>query len=125
MKQSLKRQQGMSIVTLLFLAAAFVFVVYIGLKVVPIYTDNMTIKKAMASLSEDVSASTINRETVYETLQKRLDINNINVISKEDIHVSQDGGVILVEIDYVDQRELMGNLEVMATFSEQVEVDAR
>lgn len=118
------RQRGLSFVSVVFLLVCVGFLAMIALKVAPIYANSFTIKSALKSVAEDNLMET-SVSNVYDKLSKRLSVNNISFITRENIHIAENGGRVLIEVNWEEQREVIGNLDVIATFSEQVEFDAR
>ncbi len=125
MKDSMKKQRGLSLVTIFFLIGVFLFILYIGLKISPIYADNWTIRAALKGVAEDTSMVQVNRAEIYDRLQRRLTVNNVTAIKRDDITVTREGNTFVIRLNYVDERQVIGNLHAAAYFDHQVELDAR
>lgn len=122
--KSLKKQRGITFITLTLLLSALVFIVYIGLKIGPIYANSFTVESALKSLVED---GLFDRTPagIFDKLQRRFEVNGIDFIQRDNISVSTVGGTMVIEINYVEQRPVIGNLEVLATFNKSISVDVR
>ena len=55
-------------------------------------------------------------------LMNRMNINNVDAITADDISVYKEGKVVTVEVSYEVTEQIMGNLYVLVYFDESIEV---
>jgi hypothetical protein len=69
----------------------------------------------------------ISRKTVTEIrkmLMRRLDMNNIQYLGKEEIKISRASGVTTITISYEKRKPIVGNISLVMTFDDSVELIA-
>jgi hypothetical protein len=122
MKGNMGKQRGMTILSWVVVLTFMIFLVFIALKIAPIYSNYFTIKSALQSLKED-GLMTHSVSEIHDKLSKRLYVNSIDFITKDNIAIAQSGGTTLVEVYWEEQRNVVGNLDVIAFFEEQIEFE--
>ena len=73
----------------------------------------------------DKSREYLGAVAVRDTVLKRLDINNVNQVKKEDISISRDGGFYYIDIDYEVRIPFISNVSLLIDFKNHAEVSAR
>lgn len=120
--QSRNKQQGLTFISwLLVLIMVGVFIL-VGIKIAPVYLEHFTVKKSLESLKDE---PLINRKSVREIrkmLMRRMDMNNIYDLSKDEVTIKRSGGVTTITIAYEERRSIMGNLSLVMTFEDSVEL---
>lgn len=115
-------QKGMTLfgsMLTLFMAAFFATLAF---KIGPIYTEHATVKTALESLKSQPDLASNSRESIAELLKKRLEINNVNVVKRENIEVAKRGDYVKVEVVYDHTVPLFGNLDITAHFDDGFEL---
>jgi Tfp pilus assembly major pilin PilA len=116
-----KRQQGLTLISLIFVLGFIGFFVMIILKVVPIYMDHSKVKTALEELKADSSFQAKSPSEIKESLSKRFNINYVYDVKTDDIHIVKSGNYVKVEIEYETVVSLFGNLSLLAEFHDIVE----
>lgn len=117
-----KQQQGLTMISWLVILSAIGFAVFIALKILPIYLNGYNSYSAVESMEKERGLGTKSLAQVKEMLWRRLDINMVSNITKNDIYVTKGKGEIIIEIDYEVRENVMGNLDVIAHFNKSVSV---
>ena len=120
-----QRQQGMTLIGILLIAILVGFVALIGLRLIPIYLESFKVSSAISSLSREPGIGTKSPLEIKKLFGRRLDIDDVESVGSEDLVVERGPGVLYISIEYQIQRPVMGNLDVLATFSNEVEVPIR
>ena len=117
------RQKGLS--SLGWLAAAGIFgILSVGaIKVIPIYMENFTIKSVLESVQEDPRIDPKSKREIWESISKRLYINEVRLIKREHVTMTRKDGKTTITITYESRRPYMGNLFIGGAFSESVVID--
>lgn len=84
------RHGGYGIVGVFGTVAFFVFIVYLLLKVAAIYYDVFVIHKEVQHLSEAFKGRS--GEDMADYLKRQLEVNGIDSVKPEDIHITYDSG---------------------------------
>jgi len=125
MKHAVQRQRGIGLLALLFFLCLAIFVVTVAAKLGPHYMEFLTIRSVMQELKEDPSLSNMGKNSVLATVGKRLYINNVKSVATKDFAYRPTKNGYLLGVDYKEQEHLFGNLDVVMTFSHEVQVDKK
>ena len=124
--KSIHRQRGMTPIGWILVFLLIAFFTLIALKLVPIYLDSFTIASVISDLRKEPGIAAKTPREVTAIIQKRLDINMVQgIISPDDIIVEKRGDTMYINADYEVRENVMGNVDVILSFSKSVEVSAR
>ncbi|MGZ5009629.1 MAG: DUF4845 domain-containing protein [Methylobacter sp.] len=121
MNLSLKRQQGLTLISLVFILGLIGFFVMLTLKIVPIYLDHGKVKSALEALKATPELQTKSEYEIRDSLNKRFSINYVYDVKPEDIKVTKHGNYVKVDIEYETVVKLVSNLSALAEFHDTVE----
>jgi hypothetical protein len=103
--------------------AIFGFLVITFFKVFPFYYDNFKLKSALQAISEDTEIDPKSRRAIWESLQKRLFIDEVRSIKRENVTMKRKDGVTTITVNYEVSDNYIGNLVIGARFSEQAVIN--
>ncbi|MGZ4996448.1 MAG: DUF4845 domain-containing protein [Methylobacter sp.] len=121
MNLSLKRQQGLTLISLVFILGLIGFFVMLTLKIVPIYLDHGKVKSALEALKATPELQTKSEYEIRDSLNKRFSINYVYDVKPQDIKVIKHGNYVKVDIEYETVVKLVSNLSALAEFHDTVE----
>ncbi len=119
-----KYQKGFSVWSLSFTMLLIGFTVYTVLKVFPVYMDDFNISGAMESMEsepEDYRGAL----SVQQAMMRRLAVNNVKRLKREDVSVTRDGQMYNIEIAYEVVVPYIGNISLLLNFNHTASVRAR
>ena len=122
MNKSLKRQQGLTFISLVFILGLIAFFVLLGLTIGPIYLDHNKVVGALSELEKTTDIEKKSEAEIRDSLNKRFNINYVNDVNQDDITVTKQGGHLKVVIEYEVVRKIAGNLSVLVEFNDKIEV---
>ncbi|MCX7095791.1 MAG: DUF4845 domain-containing protein [Methylobacter sp.] len=122
MNLSAQRQQGLTLISLVFVLGLIGFFVLLTLKIVPIYLDHGKVQSALAALKEMPDIQTLSEPEIRESLTKRFNINYVYDVTKDEIKVIKHGDYLKVDIEYETVVKLVANLSLLAEFHDSFEV---
>jgi Tfp pilus assembly major pilin PilA len=149
MKVSLKRQQGLTFISLVFILGLIAFFVLLGLKIGPIYLDHSKVVSALSEIEKTPDIEEQSEAEIRNSLSKRFNINyvndvtqdditvtacspsstssyaHVNDVTQDDITVTHHGDYLKVAIKYEVVRNIVGNLNVLVEFNDVIEVDKK
>jgi hypothetical protein len=125
MKTSLLRQRGMSAPAAILLLLVAVAAGTFAIKTVPAYLDFNTIDGAINSVLADGKLGLKSTAEIRDDIGKRLNINNVEVITKHQIRIEKDAGRVLVGVDYKVQEDLVHNIDLVMHFQKEYEKSVR
>lgn len=120
-----KRQAGMTMISwvLVFSIAAIIGVTIIRL--FPVYMEHLGVTSSLDSLSQDHSLRGATPNELREALMRRMDINDVKRVSREDISIERDGNTYRVSVDYEVVTPFVHNVSFLVSFADTAEVVIR
>lgn len=119
MKKLAADQQGMSGMSFAFIMVLVVFVVAIGLKMLPIYIEYFSVRSVLGSLQNDESLTTDN---IKSTMMRNFMINDVDNVGRQHIKIERKANKRIVTVAYEVRKPLMGNVDIVVNFSDSVEL---
>lgn len=109
------RQQQQGFVRILFMLGCIAFVAIVGLKLFPLYANELKLKKVIRTQAAEGSIDPVQ---VRNSLQRRWDIDDIDVITPKDIKIErgENGGGAL-SYDYEARTHLFYNVDLVLHFT--------
>ena len=123
--KSIHRQRGMTPIGWILVFLLIAFFALIALKLVPIYIESFSVGSVIADLKNEPGIGNMTTSQIISTVDKRLDINNVTGVSKDDIYIEKYGSTVTISAEYEIREPLMGNVDLVVSFNKSVEVDAR
>ena len=112
----IKKQNGMTGISILIVIIGIVFVASLALKIVPVYTDDATIRTIVASYDNKSDMRGKTKRSVIENFKKKLKINNVFEFDMDNLSLTKKDGDYIMVVDYEPRGELMGSLEYIVHF---------
>jgi hypothetical protein len=104
-------------------AGIFGFLVITFFKVFPMYYENYKLKSAMEALQRDTAIDSKSKRAIWESLQKRLYINEVRSITRENVAMERKDGKTTVTVTYELRDDYVGNLFIGGAFAESIVID--
>jgi len=111
-----KNQAGLTAVGLILILIPVGLAVYIILKAAPAYIEAFSVGDVVNSLKKELDLKEKSREEIYTTIKKRLDVNNISSVDKDDIKIQKTVNDVTVTIDYEARVPLFWNVALALSF---------
>lgn len=111
-----QKQTGMTGIAWLGVIALIVMFVLLTLKLLPIYLDSFDVGSVLSDIKNEPNIANMTPRMITRTIMKRLDINMVTDVSKDDIYFDRAGKKRTVEIDYEVRKNLMGNIDLVVHF---------
>lgn len=121
----MRKQKGLTLISWLIIIAFVGFNGVLALNVVPVYINDSSVKSIMTTLELDSGVRGMNSKKLKETVLKRLRINNIYDITRDNISVKKGRNVYVVTIEYEPRGRLVGNLDYIVSFKHEARVQAK
>ena len=118
-----RRQQGLSFLGWMAVVAIFGLLIISFFKIFPIYNENFTIQSVLTSVKEDQKIDPKSKRAIWDGIIKRLSVNHILSIKRENVKIERKNGKTTVTITYETRRPYIGNLFIGGNFSESVVID--
>jgi hypothetical protein len=112
-----RQQRGVTTVGILLWGIVIVFVALVAMKLVPAYTEFITIKKILTDIGSEAGVKSMSNAEIRDRFARRAMIDNISTVTAADLQISRDQGKTVVSLDYTFQTPLVANLSLLADFS--------
>jgi hypothetical protein len=111
-------QNGMTYLGMLILMIVIAFGAIIVIKVVPLYLEHFKVESSMKSLAQEPKdqLAGLPPSEIEKLLIKRLSINDVEHVTKDDISVTKEGGKTVISIDYEARVSLFMNIDLVVRF---------
>ncbi|RYY75005.1 MAG: DUF4845 domain-containing protein [Gammaproteobacteria bacterium] len=122
--KSLSKQNGLSLISWIIVIGVLGFCAIFAVRLVPMYSENMYVEKALKSLSE--SGAKVNEMSDSEIKKKIMNfylINNVTSKGPENIVIDRSSKSTLITIDYENRTNLFSNIDVVARFQNHLDAD--
>lgn len=109
------RQRGLSLLGFMFSLVLVLFVTYLGIKLVPIYLNHMSVVSEMKAIAGEAGAANQPPNSIRRKLMTRLQVSYVDHVEGEHIRIEHEDEVNLV-VRYDVERHLIGNIDVIVRF---------
>ncbi|MCP4127595.1 MAG: DUF4845 domain-containing protein [Gammaproteobacteria bacterium] len=110
---------GMGWLTVLFLIGFFALLTF---KLAPIYLENYSVKGVLQSFEEEPLITQKSTKVIRRMLMARLNTNGVRDIKKEHVTIDKKRGVLKIAINYFVRKSMVGNVDIVVTFADKVEL---
>ncbi len=110
---------GMGWMTILFLIGFFALLTF---KLAPIYLENYSVKGVLQSFEEEPLITQKSKKNIRRMLMARLNTNGVRDIKKEHVTIDKKRGVLKIAINYFVRKSMVGNVDIVVTFADKVEL---
>jgi hypothetical protein len=122
MSFSSKNQQGLAFIPLVFTVTLLFIVISITVKIAPVYLNHSKVVAMLEQLKQEAHGEKKTESEIKSSLTKRININNIDDITQNDISLNRQGNAFKVLINYEVVKPIYGNLSVLIEFNDEIEV---
>ena len=108
-------QKGMTFLGYVIVLGIIGFFAVMAMKLAPLYLEFQSVVKIMNNVAEQSSAQTP-VAAIRTSIQKQLDVNNIDRVEGRDFEIKRDKGTTTLSIDYEARTQFAGRLWFLLTF---------
>lgn len=116
------RQQGVTTIGFILMAAVAVLILFGGLRIFPMYMENMKIVKILEDVSSQQQGSKTSVAKIRTAIGKRLNIEAVSTLKTKDFIVKKTRTGYTIRAQYDASAPYFGNLYLVAKFDDLVEV---
>ena len=122
--QSKNKQKGLTGISIVVLLIFFAFFAVTLLKIMPIYFDSFKVGDVVSGLKQERGLGEKTNSQIIKMILKRLDVNMVSDVTKEDILIEKVKSEIFVDVEYEVRKPMFGNLDVIISIKKSVTVPA-
>jgi hypothetical protein len=117
------RQAGLSTVGWIAVVGIFGLFFVTFFKVFPMYYDDFKLKSSLQALQQDEALDVKSKRAIWESLSKRLYINEVRSITRDHVTMERKNGKTTITVAYEARDDFIGNLFIGASFVESIVID--
>lgn len=101
---------------MLFGSMILVLVAVMGMKIIPVYIDNATIKKNLVAVASDSNLQNANASQIRFAFAKRAQVDGINAVSAKDLKIVKDRDKLILSVAYTIEVPMISNISLKFDF---------
>jgi hypothetical protein len=119
----LKRQEGMTLLGFLIIAALAGLLVFAGIRLTPVYLEYMKVVSVLDGVKKEFDGTAVELPSLRRSIQKRFDIESVMIIRIQDIRIRKSGtGGYLLDVKYAHKAPYIANINFVVDFQKSVEI---
>jgi hypothetical protein len=115
------RQRGITVLGFLVLACAFGALGLAGIKLVPMYLNNMRLSKVLDDVQRELGGNVTTPNAILVELEKRFSIEDIK-LPRDEVKITQVRDGYAVRIEHEARASYVANLSLLVLFEKQIEI---
>jgi len=119
------KQNGMAMVSWLVVLGVVVFFILIGIKMIPTYLENYSIKQVLTNMENDRAVRSMSPAEMKQSFMKRLKINSVYEFDRNAIQIKKEKNGTRFEVSYEIRKPVAGNVSIVMAFSESALISAQ
>ena len=120
-KKQQKNQRGATLIGMVFIAGALIFVAIVAMKMAPAYIEFMSVKKVLQAMQQEVSSG-MSKKEIMNSFERRRNVAYVEVVSADDLIVEKnDAGSTVVSVQYQVTKPIIANVSVVMDFAASTE----
>jgi hypothetical protein len=112
-----RTQGGMTLIGFIIVLAVIGFAAYIGMKLVPMYSEFYAVKSALKGLKAEPGIANQAPAKIQDLFFRRLYISYSENVKPANVTLERADGGWVMSVDYEVRKPLIGNLDVVGKFS--------
>ena len=117
------KQRGITLISLVVIVAFVASYAFALLKITPFYLEQIKVNRVLNDVQTNLSGSGVSLVVLRDAIDKRLDIEMVRGLRSKDFKIKKSkGGGYLVQAQFERRASYFGNLYLVVTFDETVEI---
>ena len=116
------KQQGITFIGLLALAAMVGVLGFAGLKLVPAYLEHMKILRILNDVKADLDGQAPTPPSIRSAIDKRLNIEMVYGVKLQQFKIDKSEGGFTVAVRYDKAEPFIANVSLLVSFDNEVEI---
>jgi hypothetical protein len=110
------KQSGMTLIGFVMVLGVVGLFAYLGMKLVPMYSEYYAVKQALKGLSVDPGIADRDPAKIKDLFFRRLDISYSENVKPADVKIERQDGGWKMKVNYEVRKPLIYNLDVVGRF---------
>ena len=121
-KQALNKQKGMTMISWAVVLVFVGFQFLIAVKIIPVFAQDHTIGGLWKNLGNEAVLVGQTPEKIRNLILKRLQINNVYSLTRDDIKIKRAKGYYIVTVEYEPRGSIIGKLDYIVSFKHEAKI---
>lgn len=116
-----RKQSGITLIGFIIVLAVVGVFLYMGMKLVPMYSEYYAVKRSLSGLSEEPGIATQDPAKIRDLFFRRMYVNYSENVKQENFKIARTDKGLQITVKYEVRKDLIANLDVVGKFeAEQV-----
>ncbi|SDY48250.1 protein of unknown function [Lysobacter sp. yr284] len=111
-----RNQRGITLLGFIITLGVVGVFAYVGMKLVPMYTDYYSVKRSLADLAKEPGAGQMDAAKARDLFFRRMDMSYVDSVKQEHFKVQRNDRGLEITVAYEVRRPLIANLDVVGHF---------
>ncbi|MGJ7904445.1 DUF4845 domain-containing protein [Lysobacter sp. 1R34A] len=112
-----RNQSGITLIGFIILLAVVGVFAYMGMKLVPMYTEFYSVKRSLADLAKEPGAGRMESAKARDLFFRRMDMSYVESVKPANFKIVRNDEGMEITVDYEVRRPLIANLDVVGHFN--------
>lgn len=112
-----RNQSGITLIGFILLLAVVGVFAYMGMKLVPMYTEFYSVKRSLADLAKEPGAGRMDSAKVRTLFFRRMEMSYVESVKPAHFKIVRNDQGMEITVNYEVRRPLIANLDVVGRFN--------
>ncbi|MBU8976229.1 MULTISPECIES: DUF4845 domain-containing protein [unclassified Lysobacter] len=112
-----RTQSGMTLIGFVIVLGVVGVFIYMGMKVIPMYSEYFAVKQALKQMSQESGISQQDPGRIKDAFFRRLYVSYADNVKPADVKLARRDSGYLMTVDYEVRRQLIGNFDIVGHFN--------
>ena len=112
-----RNQSGMTLIGFIIVLGVVGVFIYMGMKVIPMYSEYFAVKQAMKQLSEESGISQQDPKRIKDNFFARLYVSYADNVKPADVKFARKDAGYVMTVEYEVRRPLIANFDIVGHFN--------
>ena len=117
-----RNQQGMTLTSFILVLAVVGVFVYMGMKLIPMYSEYFAVKKALDGMASDPGMANNTPEQIKDLFFRRIGADYVDDVKPENVKLARREAGWVLTVDYEARKPLIANLDVVGHYVAEKEI---
>jgi hypothetical protein len=116
------RQQGMTMIGILFVLSLLGVILYAGMRIAPLYLNYMKVARSMDATASEFKGDAVDQTALRRTLEKHWQIEDVDNVAAKDVEITKDDSGAVMHVAYDDSAPYIANVSLTVHFEKTAKV---
>lgn len=112
-----RTQSGMTLIGFIIVLAVVGVFIYMGMKVIPMYSEYFAVKQALKQMSQEAGIGQQDPKQIKDGFFRRLYVSYADNVKPADVKIARRGAGYMMTVDYEVRRPLIANFDIVGHFN--------